>query len=236
MATTTDDDLRDLDPELAALLTRAARPVTPASAELRDELAAMTAALADAERPARRVRVPVVASLLAPLLVLGGAGAAFAAANIDWSVFWHNTPHWADWAEQPDAIVSYALPGGGSCELRLGEVEFSPDPNRPAHVAVDEHSAAATREFFRAGDVLAGIDLDAIIVESRATDENFVENADGSPTPFGYGTDAYDADVEFNNAVKRAVHVAVAEHLDGLGLPAAGLSWQSQEQCTGVAG
>ncbi|MFF2274499.1 hypothetical protein [Agromyces sp. NPDC058126] len=237
MGTTTDDEPRDLDPELATLLERAARPVTPVSAELRGELAAMTTALAaDAERPVRRVRVPLVASLLAPLLVLGGAGAAFAAANIDWSSFWHNTTRWADWAEQPDAIVTYVLPGGGSCELRLGEVEFSPDPNRPAEIAVDERSAEATRAFFREGDVLAGIDLDAIIAESRTSDENFIENTDGSLTPFGYGTDAYDADVEFNDAVKQAVHVAVTKRLDGLGLPSAGLSWQSQEQCTGVAG
>lgn len=236
MGPTTDDEPRELDPELAALLTRAARPVTPASAGVRDELATMTTAIVDAERPARRVRVPVVASVIAPLLVLGGASAAFAAANVDWSVFWNETPTWAEWAEQPDAIVTYELPGGGSCELRLGEVEFGPAPNRPADVAVDERSADATRAFFRAGDVLAGVDLDAVIAESRATDENSIENADGTLTPFGYGTDAYDADVEYDLAVKQAVHVAVAEHLDELGLPSAGLSWQSQQQCTGLAG
>lgn len=236
MGPTTDDDPRELDPELAALLTRAARPVTPASAGVRDELATMAAAIVDAERPARRVRVPVVASVVAPLLVLGGASAAFAAANVDWSVFWNDAPHWAEWAEHPDAIVTYELPGGGSCELRLGEVEFGPDPNRPADVAVDERSADATREFFREGDVLAGVDLDAIIAESRATDENVIENADGTSTPFGYGTDAYDADVEFQLAVKDGVHVAVEQHLDELGIPSAGLAWQSQEQCTGVAG
>lgn len=132
-----------------------------------------------------------------------------------------------------DATIKYALPGGGSCELRLGEFHFSPDPNRPAGVAADPRSVDAAFAFLHSSDVLAASDVDGVIQENRA-DQNWTDDGSGTLGPFGYGTDNYNADVEYQLAVKEAVQEAIIAHLDALGIPSTGLGYQSQEQCTGV--
>lgn len=60
-----------------------------------------------ATRPTRRAAVLAAA----PVLTLGGAGAA-AAAVLDWS----------PWAQQPDVAFTYTLPSGATCAQRLGNV------------------------------------------------------------------------------------------------------------------
>ncbi len=222
------------DHELGVLLARAARPTTEATAEVRDQLAEMAAAIVSTSQVRSRRRVGLISVVVAPILVLGAAGAAYAATTIDWSQLWHNTPEWAEWAQDPDASVHYALPGGGTCELRLGEVVYSPDPNRPAGVAADPGAEQAARDFLRTADLLTVADVDATITTMRDRDENWAQSEDGTAVPFGYGTDNYNADVEYNMAVKQAIQVAVTDHVEAMGIPSTGLGYQSQEQCTGA--
>jgi len=139
----------------------------------------------------------------------------------------------ADWAQHPDATINYTLPGGGSCELRLGEFQYSPDPNRPADVAADPRSIDAALNYLHSADVLADSDVDGVIQENRS-DENWADDGTGNPVPFGYGTDSYNADVEYNLAVSEAVQEAITAHLHTLGIPSTGLGYQSQERCTGM--
>jgi hypothetical protein len=139
------DNAVETDDELVALLSRAARPTTETTTEIRHQLAAMAQTIVDSRGVRPRRKLGLVAMIVAPFLLLGAAGAAYAATNIDWSQMWHNTPQWADWAQSPDATVTYSLPGGGTCEMRFGEVAYSPDPNRPAGVAADPRVEQAAR-------------------------------------------------------------------------------------------
>jgi len=228
------DDPAGTDHELGALLARAARPTTGSTADVRDQLAEMAVAIVGTSQVRSRRRVGMMSVILAPMLVLGAAGAAYAVTTIDWSQLWHNTPEWDEWAQDPDATVNYNLPGGGTCELRLGEVDYSPDPNRPAEVAADPGAEQAARDFLRTADLLTVADVDATITTMRDKDKNWAQSDDGPAVPFGYGTDNYNADVEYNMAVKQAIHVAVMDHVESMGIPSTGLGYQSQEQCTGA--
>ncbi|WP_097062005.1 hypothetical protein [Salinibacterium xinjiangense] len=122
------------------------------------------------------------------------------------------------------------------CELRIGEVIYSPDPNRPADIAADPRAEQVARDFLRTADLLMVADVDATITTMRDRDENWAQSEDGTAVPFGYGTDNYnaDVDVEYNMAVKQAIQVAVTDHVEAMGIPSTGLGYQSQEQCTGA--
>ncbi|WP_056654513.1 hypothetical protein [Agromyces sp. Root81] len=236
MNTTNTDGPRGLDedPDLDRMLGAAVRPSTGMTPELRSRLALMAESAMASDRPKRRRHGALVAALLAPVLLFGGAGAAFAATMVDWSLFWGTSTEWQGWAVEPDAIVTYSLPGGGACELRLGDVAYSPDPARPVGVEADPRSADAVRDYLRAGDLFAEADVEDAIVSGRAVDENFIQNGDGSVTPFGYGTEQYNADVEYDDAVKRAIQDRMTEYVEGRGLPMVGVRFSSQEMCTGV--
>ena len=236
MNTTNTDGPRGLDedPDLDRMLGAAARPSTGLTPEVRSRLAAMAESAMASDRQPHRRRAVLAAAVLAPVLLVGGAGAAFAATMVDWSQFWGMSTEWNGWAETPDASVTYSLPGGGACEVRLGDVTYSPDPARPDGVEADPRSADAVRDYFRAGEVITEADIDAAIVTGRTVEGNFIEEEDGSRTRFGYGTENYNADVEYNLAVRLAIHERIAVHLEGLGLPSAGVGWSSQEMCTGV--
>jgi len=222
------------DPQVAAWLHEVAPRVTPDDETLAAHLVAMTVATTWNSQKTSRRRKAIAAAILAPVMVLGGAGAAFAATTIDWSSFWGNSAAgWTDWAQHPDATINYTLPGGGSCELRLGEFEYSPDPTRPADVKADPRVVAAALAYLRSADVFAASDVDGVIQENRA-DQNWANDGSDVLVPFGYGTDNYNADVEYNIAVKEAVQKAVFSHLDNLGIPSTGLGYKGQEQCTGM--
>lgn len=223
------------DPQVAKWLHQTAPRVTPDDDALAARMAAMAAATTHKQRTTSRRKQGIAAAILAPVLLLGGTGAAFAATTIDWSSFWgiSTTTEWADWAQHPDATINYTLPGGGSCELRLGEFQYSPDLNRPANIAADPRSIDAALNYLHSADVLADSDVDGVIQENRS-DENWADDGTGNPVPFGYGTDNYNADVEYNLAVSEAVQEAITAHLDTLGIPSTGLGYQSQAQCTGM--
>jgi hypothetical protein len=235
MSTDVDERTIEPDPQMASWLRRAEPAVTADDDALAARLVEMSVATTRESRNTVRRRHGIAAVIFTPVLLLGGVGAAFAATTIDWSTFWRNstTTEWAEWAKNPDARITYSLPGGGSCELRLGEFQYSPDPNRPVDVAADPRSVAAALDYLHSADVLADADVEGTLRENRS-DKNSADDGSGTPVPFGYGTDNYNADVEYNIAVQEAVQEAIAAHLGSLGIPSTGLGFQGQEQCTGM--
>lgn len=222
----------DLDSELDATLASAARPVTTRSNALDHELLTLAQSVTAPRR--KRHRVPATAAVLVPLLVLGGAGAAFAASGMDWSKFWNNSTSWTGFAKHPDASITYRLPGGGSCTMRIGAITYSPAADLPAGVTADPASADLAREYLRSGTVLRDAPITETIAHNRAVDVDWYTAPDGTSIQVGYGTAHYNADVEYADAVREAVQVAITSHLEQQGVPDTGLGYQSQEQCSGM--
>jgi hypothetical protein len=81
--------------------------------------------------------------------------------------------------------------------------------------------------------LLTLVDIAGAITSMREKDKNWAQADDGTAVPFGYGTDNYNADVEYNMAIKQAIQVAMTNHLESLGIPSTGFGYQSQEQCAG---
>jgi hypothetical protein len=226
-------DVRDQkDSHLGDLLAEAERSTTPTNETIRGHFAVMARTVAEQERQSRKRSAGILAAVVGSVLVLGTAGAAYAASTIDWGQFWFDTPEWAAWADEPDAVLTYTLPGGGTCEMRIGEVSYDPDPNRPTDAIADSGAETAARDFLRTSDLSQIVDVDAAISALRA-DENWATDERGEQVPFGAGSPNYNADVEYTIAMKDAVLQAVVDHVETLGLPTTGLGFQSQEQCDG---
>lgn len=221
-----------IDTDLESILSRAARPTSDDDAHVRDHVAHMAQTIATPV-PAKRRRPGLVAAILVPALALGSAGVAYAATGLDWARLWDGPAHWEGWALSPDTSFTYDLPGGGSCEMRVGDVTYSPEPQRDADVEVDPAVVDVAREFLRTAELSEVVDVDAALTRLRAAPSTYVDES-GDVVPFGYGTDEYDADVEYNIAMKDAVHAAVADHVTEAGLPDAGWGFSAQEQCTGT--
>jgi len=220
----------DLDGALHALMTRADRARELSDDGVRVRASAMARAIVAQDRTRGRRRRVLAASLV-PVLVLGTAGAAYAAVTVDWGRFWMQPAAWETWALTPDASFTYALPGGGSCEVRVGDVTYSPAADRPADVPADPAAADSAREYLRTADLARAIDVDAEIAKLRQ--QPMMYESEGDSIPFGYGTDHYNADVEYNLAVKDAVFTAVMSHVEAAGYPTTGLGFSSQERCEG---
>jgi hypothetical protein len=226
------------------MLQAAAPPVTADTPRVRKLLREVARNTTEEAKARPRRRASIAAAVFAPLLVAGSATAAYASINTDWSWYWEKsqveldagqTGPWLSWAEDPDARVTYSLPGGGSCEIRMANFEFSPDPNAPADVEFDPRSADLAREFASSTDIAALMDVESVIAANR-TDENWMwaDEPGGPLTRFGYGTEHYDPVVEYHSAVGEAVSDVIVAHLGSIGVPSNGLGWQSQEMCTGV--
>lgn len=222
----------DKDTRLGELLARAEQPTTTADDVIRSHVSVMARAVVEHDMQPRKRRAGIIAAILAPTLLLGTAGAAYAASTIDWGQFWFDATEWAAWAEEPDAVLIYTLPGGGTCEMRIGAVSYNPDPNRPADVMADPRAESIARDFLRTNDVSQLVDVDAAIAKFRDT-ESWARDDDGESVPFGEDTPNYNADVEYNIAMKSAVLQAVTDYVESLGIPTTGLGFQSQEQCDG---
>lgn len=235
------EDRFEPDPELDRLLAAAAPPTTEATWKVRSLLASM-AALSVAESVAtRRRRVTIVASVAVPLVVVGGAGAAYASTAIDWSAFFGHTSTRADVTQNPngttttdgmqnpDGSVRFTLPSGATCELRFALV---PNQTHPADPAVAQ-TQQALRTYLAAGTVLADANIDGVLAENRS-DQNWVLKDGATPIPFGPGTANDNADVDYHGAAIEGISKAIWAHVPGT--TAAGVHLTSQENCDAGAG
>ncbi|WP_309709544.1 hypothetical protein [Pseudolysinimonas sp.] len=189
-------------------------PRATSSADLDLELAVMVRRARTAARKRPRPwgqRVAMAGAIVA--LAAGGATAAAA------------TGGWGPWALNPDVIFTYRLPSGAWCEERVGNVQA------PGHPDV----VAAVVDILRNGDVFARADIEAAIAESRE-DESWYIGDGSNPTPSGYGTDYYNADDEYRNAVTNAVRVVLIADLEER-IPDyadSNLSWEGEGHCPGA--
>lgn len=167
-------------------------PVTELSAAVVD----LVSRCRGARRPQRRRRT-VVAGATAAFLAVGGAAAAATAIG-----------GWANpWAEQPDAVISFALPGGARCQERIGDLQ------------VDDPGANAMIHHWLASHTLDDVaDVDAAISAIRQKGDVWYR-ADGTAVRAGYGTSYYDADYEYATAVSSAIATAVKDKLAEAGYP-----------------
>jgi hypothetical protein len=210
---------RHPDDDLLDTVLRASAPPTPGvDARTDRELAELVADARRAARPgrSRRTKRHVVAASAA--ILFGLAGASTAAATV-------SGVDWLPWAEDPDAIFTYTLPSGAVCEERIGEVS-----------AADARITEATREYFRNNDVLALVDVDAMIAQMR-TEDDTPAGAGGVELPAAYPDEQpMPADLEYSLALQRAVGGLVSAELErqGFDLDAAEVGWGGQASCPGA--
>ena len=185
----------------------------------------MVAATVKSGRDSRRRRLSIGAAAAVPIVVLGGAGAAFASTAIDWSTFFGHTTTWADWAKNPDGAVHVTLPGGATCELRFAVNSLSDQPTDPAVLAQTQD---ALRAYLNGGAVLIDANIDAVLRENQ-TDQNWAPSGDATAVPFGPGTENDNPAVDYHIAALEGISKAIQAHVPGIGT--AGMGLQSQENC-----
>jgi hypothetical protein len=224
MSNMTEDRIEE-DPEFDRLVAGAARPTTATTSELRERLASMVAATVKSGRETGRRRLAIGAAVTVPVVVLGGAGAAFASTAIDWSAFFGHTTTWADWAENPDGAVHVTLPGGATCELRFAVNSLS---DRPADPAVFAQTQDALRTYLSSGTVVADANIDTVLSENQG-DQNWAQTPDSTAVPFGPGTENDNPDVDYHIAALEGISKAIQANVPGIGTDGIGL--QSQENC-----
>jgi len=145
-------------------------------------------------------------------VVLVGGGAAAAAEIANWN---------APWAGQPDGSLSFQLPSGGTCEQRLGDL----------HIKNDE-AEESIRSWLAGQPVAEVLDVDAAIARSRAEGPSTHVVGDQEFT-VGYGTENYDADYEYVQAVWRAEMDAITAKLRQEGFGNLDYSWAAELHCDG---
>lgn len=201
---------------LDRLLEVSAPSVTPDSPALADQLHHMVPEASEpaaARRPSRpRPSRTAIAGLTSALVVVGAGSAA--AGGV-----------WSPWAQDPDTTVTYTLPSGATCEMRLGDVQDA-----------DPAMTAAIQDYLADVDLESVIDVDAQISALRADRDVFVVADDGSMTPAWYGTPDYKSpDEEYNLAHSMAITEAVTDELERQGFDTpAGFSYAGEAQCPGA--
>jgi hypothetical protein len=145
------------------------------------------------------------------LLTLGGAGTAAAV----------SLSGWEPWAENPDAVVHFTLPGGASCEYRI----VAKDTSTPADFK-------AIRDYLKSTDVLVLADIDGEL--ARVTARN-VGPDDASAVP---ATSVYSQDQLYYQGVTGAITNVIWDEMEARGItsPVTGsdLSFVAQSDCSGV--
>lgn len=139
---------------------------------------------------------------MAGVLITAGGAAAAAALGV-----------WQPWAQDPDVVVHYEMPDGATCEYRIVFDSTTPEATQAAITA-----AVADPE------VLSSDAISAAISAYRA-DPGTQRDAD-TGEPMGYGTENYNPEWEYFNAVNAVLHA----HLGEQGLNA-GLATRGQAEC-----
>ncbi|GMA23756.1 hypothetical protein GCM10025864_15150 [Luteimicrobium album] len=206
------------DREFSELLRSAAPPVPAVTGAVLTELHAVTRAAAGLRQRARRRRWFTGVGAVAALAASGVGGAAIGSQPAE-DYSWGKGTSWASWAEHPAATLTYRLPGGGTCEQRLGEVD-----------AADPASEAFATKFMRSTDLVAGADVRAAISKLRSEDYQ-VHSPDGKMVQGGFGTPFYNADYEYDQAVTAAVQTEILAAAAAAGH--SGPSYTGQTRCKG---
>lgn len=183
--------------------------------------AARTASRTRGTRDRRPRHTILAASATAAVLVGGGAAAAVTTSSFG---------NWiAPWTADPTGTLTFALPSGGVCEQRIGDLKVAnPQAEEMIHTWLADHTLAEIA------------DIDAAIEADRAAGpETWTFDGDTGHRPdvvYGYGTANYDADYEYTNAVYQAETEAILAKLADEGYTEYedyNYSWSSELQCSG---
>lgn len=202
--------------EFDRVIAEAAPHTTARSEELDQELATLVRAARRVARPPRIGKFPrsAVVVVAAGALLIGAGTAAAATIN-----------DWAPWAQEPDGSYTYTLPGGAVCEARVGNIKGQAGEYEPV--------AAAIQDYLSKVDIMAVADVDAALADIRSSEIVMMPGGE----PGGFGTEYYDADTEYQNAVHQAVDLAIQEELARRGLTEASqgvaLSYEGETHCSG---
>lgn len=204
--------------QLVRLLNESSPKTTALDTRVEDALVRMNIAAErhPKARIRRRVQQPAMIAL-ATVLVFGGAGAAAAVGG------WQ----WHPWAEDPDAVFSVTYPSGTQCEYRLGAVSGG-----------TPEAVEAARSFAAQNDLPALADVDRYIADARAQGQ-WVHDENDVLRPNGPGTELYDADWEYQQALGQAVNALVRQHLADEGIQSVdatgrGVELSMQGDCSGA--
>lgn len=190
---TTESDHDRLD----TLLDASAPEVPEPALAVRTEAVSMIAAAEHGDdrqhSPRRRLSRAAVIGITASSL-LGVGGLSTAAATYE---------QWSWWAQDPDAAISFMLPSGAACEIRITSAIGRMDPD----------AAQAARDWASSVDLETVVDVDGTIERMRA-DEYSEVLEDGTTIVGGYGTDVYyTPDMEYYMAVNQALGDVLGDEL-----------------------
>ena len=136
-------------------------------------------------------------------VLLAGAGVAVAAEVIEWP----------DWAADPTGAYTFVLPSGVSCEAKLGNVLTYNGERR-------DELRADLKDWFEHTDIVAEVTpVVADFIEESRAGRNLVKLDDGTEVEGGYGTEYYNADLEYEMAFNHALNALVYEEVARLGYP-----------------
>jgi hypothetical protein len=159
--------------------------------------------------PRRRRRRLIAAGAAAAVIVAGGAAAATTAVH-----------GWTPWVDKPFlASYTFTLPGGGSCQVRLGDLQID-----------DAQEQERVQEWLGSRPVSELVDVDAALQQIRSGPDTVRRH--GRTIRVGYGTRHYNADKEYADAESRALGTAVLDKLAADGFPDLSVRWTGGQHCT----
>ncbi|RIX31075.1 hypothetical protein [Amnibacterium setariae] len=190
--------------------------------------------------PERRRRSGRAVGVAVPIVILGGTAGALTASGLDWthpvgmswSDYWRTTATGPlpDFAHHPDATLTYALPHGGSCTIRVAITDTSSGP-RPDRAAADT-ARAALAEGAADGTLLDRERLRAAIKDNPSR-QNTWRNFWGVDIRYGAGTGNYNPDVEYFEAVDATLRSEVLQSVERAGASPEDVDYTSVQRCRG---
>lgn len=184
-----------MNPDLDDRLNEAAPPLAhvPDLQPVIADLVVATRLTQPRRSPGRRG--VLVSTATAGIVLVGTAAAALGIG--DWE-----TP----WGKDPVGAIAFTLPSGVECEFRIGNFSASsPGTADELRSWLDDHTL----------DQIT--DIDSTLKYMRAEGSTFTRG-DGTEVAVGYGTPYYDANVEYFNAVQRAINNAILDRAEETGI------------------
>lgn len=185
-----------MKPDLDDRLSEAAPPLDHVP-DLQPAIADLVAATRLSRPPRRARRRGVLISTTTAGIVLAGTAAAAALGIGSWT-----TP----WGKDPVGSIAFTLPSGVECEFRIGNLG-----------ATSSGDADELRSWLDDHTLDQITDIDAEIEAMRADDNTYFRD-DGTEVAVGYGTPYYDANIEYFEAVRRAISTAVLDRAEETGI------------------